>query len=164
MRRDFHRQLTTVWATNKTLIDRSDKMDGVLSRYRLADEHQIPPWKFVPLVTTELQMLCSLDFLLLRRDHPGDSVWSGDMDNRVKTLIDALEVPDKQSGYGTEIGVEPGYNPMFCLLQSDKLVTAMSVETGKLLDAPDGADQSWAEVQIHVKLKPENVTLLNLGL
>jgi len=164
MRREFHRQLKTIWNINKVLLDKKDDDGSILGINRLALAHQVPPWSFVPLVTSELQMLCGLDFLLLRRDHPGSSVWSGDMDNRIKTLIDALEVPDEQSGYGADIPIESDYNPMFCLVQSDKLVTSLSVETARLLDAPPEADTSYAEVHIHVRLRPENVTLLNIGL
>lgn len=163
MRLAFHRQLSTIWNTQPTLVESKAQDTSVLNIDTLARTYSIPPWSFVPLVTPQLQMFCGLEITLLRLDHPGDSVWSGDVDNRVKTIIDALDVPTANGGYA-DIPLDPAVSPLFCLLATDKLLTSVSVETGRLLDAPTGVDQSWAEVTIHVRITPENVTLLNLGL
>jgi len=44
-------------------------------------------------------------------------------------------------------------DPIFCLLEDDKLLTGFSVETGRLLDVPASADQSFAHVLINVKIR-----------
>jgi len=91
---------------------------------------------------------------LLRTDHPGQSVWSGagDIDNRVKTLIDALRMPNASDNYAN-ITPNADDDPIFCLLEDDKLLTGFSVETGRLLDVPASADQSFAHVLINVKIR-----------
>ena len=164
MRLDFHRQLKTVWNTHPRLSQKKSEIGSMLNVDTLARGYSIPPWSFVPLVTQELQVFCGIDVVLLRLDHPGSSIWSGDMDNRLKTIIDALEIPGANCGYANDIPSDPPNNPLYCLLANDRLLTRASVETDRLLYAPSGADQSYAEVTIRVRIKPENVTLLNLGL
>ena len=57
----------------------------------IAKRHSHYGFNFVPLVTKELDLICSLDILLLRPRVTIDSAWTGDVDNRLKTLIDALQ-------------------------------------------------------------------------
>lgn len=160
----FHVQLRKIWESHKLLKSKSSEQGSMLNVTDLARDFTIGPWSFVPLVTDKLEVLCGLKMTLLRLDHPGSSLWSGDIDNRVKTLIDALEVPDANSGYSTDIPLDPTVGPLYCLLANDKLLTSLSVETGQLLSAPHNVEQSWAELSIHVHIKPENVTMLNIGL
>src|SRR6266849_6098917 len=50
--------------------------------------------QFVPLVRQSLALACSLDILFLRREEPGSLILQGgDIDNRIKTLFDALKMP-----------------------------------------------------------------------
>lgn len=163
MREQFHWQLKAVWESHPVLLAKRQDESSMICAAKLADEFKIPPWSFVPLVMDRLDVLCGIDIVMLRLDHPGDSVWSGDIDNRVKTIIDALEVPGAHSGYA-DLPFEGEINPLYCLLENDQLLTSISVETGRLLKAPDGVDPSWADVSIRVRIKPENVTMLNLGL
>ncbi|MCA1626043.1 MAG: hypothetical protein LC768_07980 [Acidobacteria bacterium] len=52
-------------------------------------------YRFVPLVSRDNFMICGLDILFLRRENPGDLILrGGDIDNRIKTLLDALRMPD----------------------------------------------------------------------
>lgn len=164
MRLQFHRQLLSVWENHPLLRIKRGEDLSALNTADLANSYRIPPWSFVPLVTSELQVVCGLEIVLLRRDHPGSSVWSGDMDNRVKTLIDALEVPDAHCGYSSDIPLDKACSPLYCLLEEDKLLSRVSVETDRLHDYPDGADLSYAEIQMKVSVTPLNVTMLNIGL
>jgi hypothetical protein len=80
-------------------------------------------YRFVPLVTPEWSLLCSLRILFLRRDIPGSVVSAGDLDNRIKTLIDGLRRPlGKNELRGNEAPAE-GEDPFYCLLADDKLVS-----------------------------------------
>ncbi len=58
----------------------------------------------------------------------------GDIDNRVKTLFDALRVPDEKQI--EKFVPAEGEVPFFCLLQDDVLVTGFSVKTERLLEPP----------------------------
>ena len=49
---------------------------------------------FAPLITSKLSLLCQLDILLLWPEEPGNIIKNGgDIDNRLKTLFDALAYP-----------------------------------------------------------------------
>lgn len=103
IRKTFHRQLKRLWATS------------------LAAKHATFGFNFVPLVTQELDLICGLDILFLRPDRPG-SIWKGDIDNRIKTLLDALALPLPSDDYNLRTP-EADEQPFFCLLEEDKLIT-----------------------------------------
>ncbi len=94
------------------------------------------------------------------------AISAGDLDNRLKTLIDTLRRPrNDRELRGNEIPGE-GENPFFCLLEDDNLVTHLSVETDTLLDPPTGnkeLDQRQVKLVITVDLKPLDVTMFNLS-
>ena len=115
MRRGFHKQLRHLWRTNRFLstykrspkgdvADRSLREAGALFDYDendkiplaefLAGQYSKFGYRFVPLVRDEIALLCSLDILFLRRHEPGCVIQAGDIDNRIKTLIDALRAPN----------------------------------------------------------------------
>jgi hypothetical protein len=162
VRRAFHRQLKHLWHTNQFLreckVDHSilpgafgpgfhenveliPMLEAVESQY-----HQFG-YRFVPLVIEEWQLLCSLDVLFLRRDIPGSAFTAGDIDNRIKTLIDALRCPRSQNELvGDDARPRNGEDPFFCLLEDDKQISHFAVETDTLLDPPsdDEEDQRKA--------------------
>jgi hypothetical protein len=78
-----------------------------------------------------------LDILMLRPGAPGNLVvQGGDIDNRLKTLFDALSVPTKEQVQAIRHkGWQPGNDevPFHCLLSGDDLITNVSVETDRLL-------------------------------
>jgi len=85
---------------------------------------------FIPIVHTDLHLICSLDILFLRKGAVGSLVQhDGDLDNRLKTLFDGLRIPtlDEMDAAG-EIPA-----PMFCLLQDDALISEFAVRTDRLL-------------------------------
>ena len=72
----------------------------------------------------------------MRTDKPGSLIksGSGDIDNRLKTLFDALRMPKSKDELGRYAGV-PGLDedPFYCLLEDDKFITRLVVETDMLL-------------------------------
>jgi hypothetical protein len=190
IRKAFHGQLKQLWQSNKFLREHTARKgelhlppgvvpgligsllggDGGTGEYRPLSEHiasnfERDGYRFVPLVCEDFSLLCSLDILFLRRDFPLGVISAGDLDNRVKTLIDTLRMPkgaNELRGYETP---EPDENPFFCLLEDDDLVTGLTVESGMLLDPPregDGGD-GRVKLVISVELKPDDITMFNLG-
>jgi len=84
-------------------------------------------------------LVCRLDILFLRRSPPGEIVkHGGDLDNRLKTLFDALRVPDS---IGDNWQPEGSETPLFfCLLKDDALITEVNVSTDMLLEPAEIAD------------------------
>jgi len=87
---------------------------------------------FVPLISKRNDLQCELEITFLRPQAPGQLIGDGgDIDNRVKTLLDALSVPPPaQTEFFSRTGPS---QPIYCLLKDDGLVTKLSVETDRLL-------------------------------
>src|SRR5690606_13890850 len=83
---------------------------------------------FRPLVRESLDLTCSLDILFLRQEEPGSILkQGGDIDNRIKTFIDALEMPKGELEGDEEDGIN------YPLLESDSLVKRLEIDTERLL-------------------------------
>ena len=98
-----------------------------------------------PLVLKRFSLLCALKILFLRRDIPGKAIIAGDIDNRVKTLIDALRMPNSQNELvGDDVEPRFGDDPFFCLLADDiKSVVFPSRRTLCLIRKQTTRLQSW---------------------
>ena len=80
--------------------------------------------------------VCALNILFLRRDQPGNLVThGGDIDNRMKVLLDALRMPQECQEV---VGDSPtsDEDPFLCLLRDDSLITKLTIETDHLLTRP----------------------------
>ncbi len=116
----------------------------------LAAPHLIPPsteWRYDSSV--------ELDIVMLRAGPMGSLVTGGgDIDNRLKTLFDALQIPDENQAVNLTTNDIPE-SPMLCLMSDDKLITSVNVSTAQLLDVEDQSK----EVVLII-----NVTIHNSGL
>jgi hypothetical protein len=162
IRRQFHRQLSNLYDNHPYLSKL--KKDSIITQVggvdvktsfveRQAQNFSRCGYRFVPLVHKSQSLICGLDILFLRRENPGDLILQGgDIDNRIKTLLDALRIPDNCNEIDSPPG--EGENPFFCLLENDSLVTELSVVTDRLL-APlkDGQHQNEVVLVIKVKVK-----------
>ncbi|MEJ1969767.1 MAG: hypothetical protein WDN03_14200 [Rhizomicrobium sp.] len=87
----------------------------------------------IPLVRKSLSLACRLTVLFLREEDPGSLFFkAGDLDGRLKTLLDALKMPspDDDAKYPS------AHDHLYCLMESDTLVTHFDVETDRLLTPP----------------------------
>jgi hypothetical protein len=121
--------------------------------------------KFLPLVSKQYcDLACSLDILFLRRDDPGNLIKSGgDIDNRIKVLLDALRVPQDAEEVS---GFTPTADqiPLYCLLEDDRLVTGINITTDRLLTAvPEGGHENDVHLIIKVQTQLLRVTIANLS-
>lgn len=116
--------------------------------------------KYAPLITKALDLYAELDVLMFRPQPRGDLITDGgDIDNRLKTLLDALRIPRNSAEGGDPVGEMNGI--FYCLLQDDSLVTSVSVETEQLLK-PKDADSVLAI--IHVNIKKARTSFANIAL
>ena len=122
-------------------------------------------YRFVPLIRDGIALLCSLDILFLRRDIPGSVIQAGDIDNRIKTLIDALRRPIHHNEMPSGTEPQSDDDPFFCLLADDKYISHFAVETDTLLDpiTTDTSDQRQVKLVITVELRPYHVTNFTLA-
>jgi len=92
---------------------------------------------FYAYSTKENLFLVKLDILMLRPQPPGHVISGGDIDNRIKTLFDALCAPKiNQLPDSTSEGLKriEQAGPIRCLMQDDNLITDVSISTDTLLD------------------------------
>jgi hypothetical protein len=144
IRKAFHPQLRQLWNITPHLKEMRDPPLDLVEVNRGPDRSRIEGlaeqwtrcgYRFVPLITEDLSVSeCALDILFLRPDAPGALISSGDMDNRLKVLFDALRIPANKGELGGYDTPAEGEDPFFCLLQDDKLITKISVETDLLLE------------------------------
>lgn len=99
----------------------------------LLEELQIEGYKFLPLVRKHMALVCSLHVLFMRQGQVGELYQDGDLDNRVKTLLDALRIPDMGEIRGAR-PTESKDELIYCLLEDDKYVTGVNIETRQLLN------------------------------
>ena len=155
IREYFQPQLENLWNTfplieNKDLLSSSDPQKICILK-------EISDITFAPLVTTAIDLICELDITML---DPSDSlVKTGDIDNRLKTLFDALTCPD-----ANQIKSIDSFNKQdtyYALLEDDKLITSFAIKTNKLLQKPIN-DGIFVLIKVHVK--PYRLTWNNIGL
>jgi len=130
---------------------RSDSKDAKPWVEHIADNNDKFGYRFVPLVQKD-HAVCSVDILLLRRDSPGGLLRSaGDIDNRIKLIVDALKMPENRDELG---GFSPDAdeNPFFCVLENDVSVTSLKVTSDRLLCPLEPGEQiKHVYALLHVK-------------
>src|SRR6266536_3041557 len=153
IRKQFHIQLAELWDKHRALQLAKERISlghGGVGTFlnKLGRRFEQGGFRFVPLINDKaFGMVCDLDILFLRRGVPGNLVQSGgDIDNRIKTLLDALRLPNNENEV---IGSpEPHEQPFFfCLLEDDALVTRLNVNTDRLLK-PIKPDIEHAENEV----------------
>src|SRR6266496_4510283 len=111
IRKRLHSQLEKVWKRLHPATPRSPVLDNFSSTYgtttegvnKLLEPIERERFRFMPIVRSAEQRVCELDILFMRREEPGYVIVrstsgeesGGDLDNRIKTLFDALQVPDE---------------------------------------------------------------------
>jgi hypothetical protein len=164
-------QLAQLWDTHPGLQWIEDVNDPAKAR-------KIPLWQaadvqpkicrlldcrtFVPLVSKELNLYCKLKILFLRPERAGWVVReSGDLDNRMKVLLDALRTPKTER---EARGLPASIDPFFCLLENDdSLIAGCDIDTDQLLVPPSQIGSSYAELIIQVSVKVTHPTWISMA-
>lgn len=149
IRRYFSGQLEHLWNENPVLqwYDPNKEIRNALGK-----RFEKCGIRFIPLVMEDIGLICELDIAFLRPGRPGKLILdSGDIDNRIKTLLDALRVPTDSS----EMPMRPGEtspNPVYCLTENDSLIVGLKVTTDQLL-VPETADKYEACLSMRVTVR-----------
>lgn len=110
---------------------------------------------FRPLVRESYALHCGLKVLFLRKERPGRIYQGGDMDGRIKTLLDALSMPQH-----SEQVLSPNKQsaPIYCVLEDDSLVSSLEVGTERLLtDSNHPADYVRLVIEVDVRVRQATV-------
>ncbi len=139
LRKAFHNQIKELWEY-EPLKSFPVKEDGHVTKEMIK---QVGDYKFATLIIKgkkgkkgkELGLYAGLDITMLRAESPGRIIHHGDLDNRLKTLFDALRCP--QTKDEIPLGETPTKDYLYCLLEDDCLIMKENVLTDRLLDCKD---------------------------
>lgn len=179
IRKALHPQLKRLWEVEPNLSSTTAHFteehgpmvppeSPFLTPETLASNFQLNGFRFVPLVNKSAETVASVDILYLRAGLPGGVLVGGDIDNRLKTLFDGLKMPtamEQLGGYTPE----PDEDPFYVLLEDDRLINHVSVETDTLLTPTPSAGGQWLKndarliITVHVKLARVTMDNMHLG-
>jgi hypothetical protein len=128
IRKALHLQIEELFRIHPALKTVSGEKD-----LHYFDPIDVKGHNFIPVARKELRMICGLKILFLRKQ--GGLIHSGDIDNRIKTLFDALRMPDRKNP-DTNLDDEAPPDPMYVLLEDDSLITSCAIDTDVLLGSP----------------------------
>lgn len=108
---------------------------------------------FAPFISDKIYLNAELEITLLRPQAPGEIIMqSGDIDNRLKTLFDALSVPAQINQIPENEIKNSSENPIYCLLQDDRLISSVLVKTDRLLDTTNNKHEVVLLIQVKTKI------------
>ncbi len=91
LRRSLLPQLKDFWHRSPLAGLKEDLLNP---SYELSVIKKVDRWNFASVVNSRNHLVAELDIVLLRPEEPGSVVTQGgDIDNRLKTLLDALSIP-----------------------------------------------------------------------
>ncbi|MGW6721728.1 hypothetical protein [Streptomyces sp. NPDC054995] len=167
IRRELHPQIKELWQTHPALtnstnlVSRDNGEEGDSSDAKFLTD--IQGNDFATLVHPYYKLYAELDILMLRPEAPGAVISkAGDIDNQLKTLFDALRRPTDMSEVPSSWMPTADESPLYCLLEDDKLITKVSVETDRLLTP--GASEKDVQLTMRVKVKGFTATWGNIGM
>ena len=148
IRKIFHPQLKTLWDQPplkhfREILHPSEKYTVI---------RKLGDFTFAPLFAQHLNFLAELEITLLRPEIPGSIVRNGgDIDNRLKTLLDALAMPSQPNALPSSAKPDNDETPFFCVLEDDKLITKISVQTYSLLEPVVSSSEVECTVLVRTK-------------
>ena len=119
IRQVFHKQLKKLFDVHPAFEAlKQVTAEGEPKYEHITRRHEQYGYRFFPLATNELSLSCTVRVLFLRPDLPGHVISSGDIDNRMKTIFDALRLPHSEAELGGHVPQEDE-NPFVVLLEDD---------------------------------------------
>jgi hypothetical protein len=175
IREELGKQLAAYWEQSKSLKELFARGQALQVAELQKDQFVVPRplkdgtkfwWRwplsgynFVPLVTQVQEVHVELRMRLYRKNQ-GIIFEGGDLDNRLKTFFDALQVPKDPSQVpkGPESSQPSEKWPtIFCLMDDDNLVTTLTIESFKLftkIPAEYESMQNYVELDLDVIIHP----------
>ena len=134
LRRAFHPQLKDLWNHQPLNELAKDFLDPNKQELNVLD-NSVEGWTFASVINAKHYLVAALDITMLRQEDPGSLVAKGgDIDNRLKTLFDALAIP-KADQIPKDDAPRKDEQPFHCLLEDDRLITGLNVTVDRLLGA-----------------------------
>ena len=144
----FSRQLQQLWTDYLPLSSLRREAEHYSAR-------EVGGRFFLPMAIKSLTFRCEVDILILSPSRDLGIIRNADIDNRVKTLIDALRLPTQRSEVSQVICENTVDHPVYVLLEDDSLITSISAKSDSLLGASSQEiDGCYARTIIAVHIFP----------
>jgi hypothetical protein len=137
------------------IIDDEEAPTGIIDLCEPICKHGA--W-FRPLVRETHALHCGLKIKFLRREPPGKVYQGGDLDGRIKTLLDALTMPQHIERVLEK--TTRANDPLYCLLEDDSQVSGLEIESERLLGDQNNA-KDFARLVIEVDVRVRQATIYN---
>jgi hypothetical protein len=163
LRQHFHKQLRELWTHLPLSGFRGLLLDTKGEDQSINIVRKVGSFEFAPLVCSKVSLVAELRIVLFRPHAPGALVGTGgDLDNRLKTVLDALKVPSEPNALPE--GAHPGIDetPFYCVVEDDKLITGITVITERLLEP--GLDPNEVLLLVEVTTRHVEVKFGTIGL
>ena len=158
IRLDFSRQLRQLWTDNPVLFNLRQHSE----RYSV---REVGERFFLPMAVKSLFFRCEVEILILSPTRDLNVVRNADIDNRLKTLIDARRLPTQSSEVSKVIGENTKSEPVYVLLEDDCLITSISAKSDSLLGAnPSEVSDCYSKAIISIHLFPLIPTMDTMSL
>jgi hypothetical protein len=168
-------KLKAIWAIREVvnlqllhLVKTHPAFSGRSSASRVLVHELIPPivvdgYRFFAIARARLSVKCSLKIDLLVNHAPGSIVTKkGDLDNRLKTLLDGLRIPTSQQEIRTFTSQKMlEENDYICLLEDDVLITALQIEMVRNFAVLPDLGEDHVKANIAVTIEPSESSVLN---
>ncbi len=150
-------QIEKVFETHPAFFGESSQ--SMALRHACKQPIRVSEKEFYVIAQLDFKLKCELKITMLVNHSIATVVDNaGDLDNRLKTLLDALRMPQ----FPHEIkGYMPNIDPYCCLLQNDVLISALHIETFRKTAAPVDAHHNHVRLNIDVHLIPAGWVFLN---
>lgn len=167
LRQHFHRQLKRLWTqpplSGFTRLLLPERRNDLGIPVELSVIKQLHGFEFAPLVCEKVSLVAELQIQMLWPQAPGAIVSAGgDIDNRLKTLFDSLKIPSERTALPRGTAPERDERPFYCLLEDDRLITRIDVETDRLLEP--GLEGSEVALFIRVRTRQMETIIDTIGL
>lgn len=188
IRQVFHPQLKELWDSNPALLDLGSirffpkngaglvyenhhdfpqltlppnplevQNGNILDLCKPFDKHGV--W-CQPLVRNSFALHCGLKILFLRKEKPGKIYQGGDLDGRLKTLIDALSMPQHREQVTFDNMPATATEPLHCLVEDDALISGLNIASERLYGR-DNQDIDYVALTIEVDIRVRQPKLYN---
>lgn len=115
------------------------------------DRKHIAGFIFQPIICKRENIACELGIRIYSRDPFGSIIQHADLDNRLKTLFDALR-PPTEAELPKDEKPKNGENFFWILLEDDSLIADLYVTTHRLL-IPIAENENPSDIELDIEFK-----------
>lgn len=150
LRKQFDAQMRRLWAA-PPLKDNAKYIDQNYLPSECYLGRKVGDIEFVSPISEKISTHADLTIQILSAGQGQKlTLTGGDIDNRVKTLLDSLQAPQSRQEIPSDCDV-PDDGRIYSVLDDDKLVNSLTVRIGRLLTVDDYSRTALAVVDVRVK-------------